>query len=235
MNKILIVSVMLCGYIGSASAQKKYHDKANFHQIRAMEDGPWKFEPKGYYYSWFHKRVLGIKIPIPGAGIHDNGPSGIGVGGDHYVKKYGPNAKWRSETIATTTLENSTYENQKKSYSEMEELEVRLSADRTVDLAIKAYNDKYKKLCKQIENNLIEYGKMIQDNREIENLQACTNNYLRIKENMKLISSAYVSNMKRAESYQIELNKLYSLNQNINSLKRMQYNSNVNRCFMGKK
>lgn len=234
MKKILIVCLVLCGSISTASAQKKYYDKANFHQFRSMEDGPWKFSPQDYYYSWWYKRILGVKVKVPGAGVHDNGPASIGVGGDHYVKRYTPNAKWRNETMATTAMEITPYENQKKSYSEMAALEERLTADRTVDLAIKAFDSKYKKLCQVIEHNLLQYAMNIQDSREGKNLTACTNAFLRIKKNMKLIGSVYVENMKRAESYQKELDKLYSLNQNINSLKRMQYNSVVNKCFFKK-
>lgn len=62
----------------SVFAQKKVHHKDNFNQITSMEVGVWNFTPRSDYYNWDYKRVLGIKIPIPGNGWHQNGWCGTG-------------------------------------------------------------------------------------------------------------------------------------------------------------
>ena len=62
-----------------AQAIKVEHDKHNYNQVMSMEFASWGFSPKGDYYDWDYKKILGIKIPVPGNGWHEHGWCGTGI------------------------------------------------------------------------------------------------------------------------------------------------------------
>lgn len=67
-------------------------DKHYRNQLASMEYKQWKFSPEYYYKSWYNEKILFITTKVPGLGLHDNGPGGIG-GGDNYI-----NERWRQMT-----------------------------------------------------------------------------------------------------------------------------------------
>ena len=136
MKRILMFFLVTCFFTGKMCAQDE-SDEDIYNQIGSMEYKHWYFSPRGYYYSWDYKRVLGIKIPIPGLGIHDNGPAGIGIGGDHYVDE-----RWRQMYPLRVTassealLQAGQTEDEKKFWKEINIKDLLVYADRSTDLPL---------------------------------------------------------------------------------------------------
>lgn len=61
------------------------------------------------------EKIWFVEIKLPGLGIHDRGPAGIG-GGDKYVSRYSPNLPLRTATIGIAELEDPEYRKQSESY-----------------------------------------------------------------------------------------------------------------------
>lgn len=182
-------------------------DGANQDQWASMEFKQWKFSPEGYYYSWVHKKFLGITFKLPGSGIHDRGTAGtrLPIPGDNYV-----NERWRqmsglrAEAAGMALLEKQEREKIKDRWEEILKRDGLELADKAVDAAKLIEDDKRGKLCSQI-------TKMVEDLPTGESLNIM-DEYERIQQNIKIIHDAFIPNADKIVAYRKQMHKLERLN-----------------------
>lgn len=227
MKKLLynILSVLLVVYILPAQMIRPIQSDAMYHQLRSMETGPWSFEPKGYYYSWYMKTIVKkkelfgvtiipeIKTKVPGMGVHDKGmlSSGITVippfKADGYVNKYSPNAQIRAQMFALSEITKKQYAAIAEKHQEIGEREAIDATDRQVNLAIQIYDDKLRKASQRIQHLCQEYDQVSGFGAS----QLYRSELERIKENLKFIGQSYSRNAERSKVYLSELQRLEKL------------------------
>lgn len=232
MKKIATLLFLGLGFCVYTQAQKPVYDESKFYQFRAIENGPWEFRPKYYYHSWITKRVLGIKIKVPGLGVHENGPGGIGIGGDNYIKRYSPNAPLRDATMLLSMKERENYEKQLEHYEQVQNIEAKLISDRQLDIVYPFISGKFHSSKERLFESLLEYSNNLNSKHEEKALFAAYLQYSRIEENIKNIKGYYVENGKRQELYLEEINKIDDLNATITTLLKFQYNTKINKSFI---
>lgn len=199
---MLLVSVL---HYGHSFAQNDYYN-----QLASMETGQqWKFTPRSYYYSWDYKRVLGIKVPIPGLGVHDNGPAGVGVGGDGYVdERWRIMTPLRAATVTQSVLQGRNTEKEKNFWKDVNLRDMLVYADRSTDLPLvgaKAVTkDERDEYSQQILDNIFdirELGEKYDEAADEIQMQ-----YDVIREEISIVGSAHEDNARRLRNLQ-ECNK----------------------------
>lgn len=213
MKKVLLCFIALfalCEF-SSAQAVMPSYDKAKHYQLRSMETGPWKFHPPGWYYSWWTKegKILwwDVKWRLPGLGIHDNGPAGIG-GGDKYVTRYSPNKTRRALMLVQANLSKKKYEAMTTSISEIHKRELLNIADRSIDIVYNDYEEIFNKLHSLMYRKLIEYRRMVGLD---ETLQILIIEHRKIVESVTYMKKSYVKNVDRQKVYIAQMKKLEEL------------------------
>lgn len=121
-----------------AAPQTMGADEDIRNQLASMEYKQWKFTPESYYYSWYMKKIdLGlftIKTKVPGLGMHDHGPGGVG-GADNYV-----NEEWRQMTrlraiaAAEGLLQKGDTKDEMEQWEDIAAKDAVQYADKTLDL-----------------------------------------------------------------------------------------------------
>lgn len=201
--------------LGTAGYAQDESSDDLYNQVASMEYKQWKFTPRAYYYSWDYKRVLGIKIPIPGLGVHDNGPAGIGIGGDNYV-----NERWRQMTplrvsaAAESNLQAANSEKEKDYWKDINIKDLVVYADRSTDLPLVG--------AKAItEQDREEFSQRILDN--IHNIRELEGDQMReladklrfeydvIQEEINIVGDAHEDNSNRLRTLQNCNNRLRKL------------------------
>lgn len=205
-------------------AQGSYYDESKHYQFRSMENGPWQFKPDFYYYSWIKKKIWFVEIKLPGLGIHDRGPAGIG-GGDKYVSRYSPNLPLRTATIGIAELEEPEYRKQSESYDSVKNMEALLVADRQLDAVYGTVGDKLNTLKGAFVDNLVTYTA---NDGDADKALVLWNQYYAVIESVNLIKDAYLDNSKRLKAYQEEVEKMEELVAGSASLIKLQYNKKEN-------
>lgn len=201
MKKILFVALLSCFYF-SASAQWMVRDKNMNNQLKSIEFMQWKFTPDWYYYSWYYKRVLGIKIKLPGLGLHDKGAGGTGIGGDNYVNKYNNNIKQYTPAIASVVYQRTEAEKQEADTKEVYNQELAKFADKEIDYAYTLSASRRNALKTEF---LYYYNKYSKENSFMpdgqKNCKTLLFEYERILSNVKIINESHMSNAKKREAY----------------------------------
>lgn len=184
------------------------HDKDNYNQWASMEYKQWKFTPESYYYSWYKKKIdlglFSIKIDVPGLGVHDDGPGGIGIGGDNYV-----NESWRqmdglrSGATVTHLIESSYSRQEDEHWNTVYKGDLATIADRSLDISYSITGDTRNRLKKQITDNLQAMDDETADNFRME--------YNRILANIDNIHDAHMDNAKKIVAYENENRSLEKL------------------------
>lgn len=184
------------------------HDKDNYNQWASMEYKQWKFTPESYYYSWYKKKIdlglFSIKIDVPGLGVHDDGPGGIGIGGDNYV-----NESWRqmdglrSGATVTHLIESSYSRQEDEHWNTVYKGDLATIADRSLEISYSITGDTRNRLKKQITDNLQAMDDETADNFRME--------YNRILANIDNIHDAHMDNAKKIVAYENENRSLEKL------------------------
>ena len=180
---------------------------ANQDQWASMEFMQWKFSPEGYYYSWVHKKFLGVTFKLPGAGIHDRGTAGtrLPLPGDNYV-----NERWRQmsglriEAVSMAKMEEEQKNQIKDKWEGIMKRDAFEFADKAVDTGKLIEDDKRGKLCSQI-------TKMAEELPTGESLNIM-DEYERIRQNIKIIHGAFIPNSDKIIAYRKQMHKLERLN-----------------------
>jgi hypothetical protein len=224
MKKYVLFLIFIVVSISSYSQ----YDKAKHYQWRSMEDGPWEFDPKDYYYSWYMKKILFIKTKVPGLGVHDNGPAGVGIGGDGYVNKYAPVTNNRLAATASALVEAGSYKKEYDNINSWNNRELQYSADRTVDLALPVLKSKFTNSQERFLKNITAYTSLCSNDKELKYGNHLLNEYNRILDNKTIIEKAYIENSKRQESYLEMTTQLDNLNSSVVALIKIAYNKKEN-------
>lgn len=213
MKKIILFLFLFIALVDTVSAQAVLpsYDKAKHYQLRSMETGPWEFHPPGWYYSWWSKdgKILwwDVKWRLPGLGIHDNGPAGIG-GGDKYVTRFSPNRTQRAIMLVQAKQSKAKYENITASISEIHKRELLEVSDRTIDIVYSDYENIFLKLNTLMFKKIIEYKRMIGLDDQLRSIILEHN---KIKESISYTRKSYVRNIDKKRVYLSELKKLEQL------------------------
>lgn len=201
MKRILLIIVLFISCF-SASAQWMVRDNNKNNQLKSIEFMQWKFSPDWYYYSWYYKRVLGIKIKLPGLGLHDKGAGGTGIGGDNYVNKYNNNIKQYTPAIASVVLQRNEAEKQEQDTKEVYNQELAKFADKEIDYAYTLSASRRNSLKTEF---LYYYNKYAKNNSFMpdgeKNCKTLLFEYERILANVKIIHESHMSNAKKREAY----------------------------------
>lgn len=200
-------------------AQVPIYDEAKHYQFRSMETGPWEFTPKSWYYSWWYKDVeifWGLvkwkKVKLPGLGIHDNGPAGLG-GADHYVTRYSPNQTRRVLMLAQAKMVKKQTEKVADKIKEVQKREALSIADRSVDMVWGDYAPSFAKLEIIYTRRLGEYRKAFGRN---EAYRAIRLEHQKIYDALNYMRKNYVTNIDRKKVYSQQLKLFEQLIQKMN-------------------
>lgn len=197
MKKIVFTYLILLGFAFSANSQAFAKDNSKLNQIRSQEYLQWKFHPNWYYYSWYHKRVLGIRVRIPGLGVHDRGPGGIG-GGDGYVRTDKRNILQEAPAIAFTNQSLKETEKQHQHTDIVYKQELAKFADRSIDIQHSLSKGSRDHLIREINKELSQYTSRKGDPK---NAKILSDEVTRITSNVKIIHDSHMSNSKKREAY----------------------------------
>lgn len=218
---LLIISALLLSL--KVAAQVPVYDKAKHYQLRSMETGPWKFHPESWYYSWWHKNVDFLwwewEQKLPGLGIHDNGPAGLG-GGDHYVTKYSPNRTKRVLMLAQVRLVKKKSEAVTDKIDKVAKREAVAIADRSVDLVWSDIRPLFEKLNLVFAERMAEYRSSIGRNRGYTGFML---EYQKITDAVSYMRRNYVTNIDRQKAYMQQMHKLEDLIRKVNSCLKTHY------------
>lgn len=218
MKQQIKISMLLIGlllYQLPVLAQNDYYN-----QIASMEYRQWKFTPRSYYYSWDYKRVFGIKIPIPGMGVHDRGPAGVGIGGDNYV-----NEPWRLMTplrataVAEALMESRNTESEKDFWNKIQIKDLVVYTDRSTNLPLVGAKsvtaDERDEISQSILDMLFEISELDKDNNYRQLLDDYRMQYDAIHEEVDLIGSSHEDNSRRLRNLQECNNQLRKLQKKV--------------------
>lgn len=220
MKSVAILVLMLACL--SSHAQMLVRDKNKTNQLKSQEYMQWKFTPEWYYYSWYYKRIWGVRVRMPGLGVHDRGPGGIG-GGDRYVRSDKRNILQEAPTIAFTNITKNNAEEQHKNTDIVYKQELAKFVDKTIDYQYTLSKSTRDNLVVRIENELAKYSKNKGDPKHIKTLN---DEVLRILSNVKIIKDSHMSNSKKREAYlqyENELKEVLSYATKLNNFNKLIY------------
>lgn len=180
-------------------------DSHNRNQVASMEYLQWSFTPKGYYYSWVKKKIWpGITIKIPGAGVHDRGPAGIGFPGDRYVsERWRQMSPLRAGAVALAISEKKQVDKLKDRWMEIMKRDMLVQADKTLDLGKLIEDDRIGELKSKIAQMASSLPAP-----ESERIMA---EYERIVQNIRIIHKAFIPNADKIVGYRQQMMKLEKL------------------------
>lgn len=190
-----------------------------YKQLRSMETGPWEFAPEGYYQSWYMKTIKmpwpipDIKTKVPGLGVHDKGPGGIGFPvGDGYINKYKPSGKVRAKMFALAEVTRKQYEAISEKYKQIGDRETLDATDRQVNVAIQIYDSRFNALYGNIYNLFALYEQYTKSGSS----QVYRDELVRIQNNISWIGKSYIRNAERSAAYLKEIKNLERLAKTLN-------------------
>ncbi len=201
-------SVVFILFITFSFSQRRVEDENKLNQLRSIEFMQWKFSPDWYYYSWVKRKVFGVKVKIPGMGIHDRGPGGVG-GGDNYVRKYNRNITQTSPLILETIYDKKKNIVEGNMIDTIYKQETAKFLDRTID---KTYF-KFKKIFSNVKNKInYECALYLKNSRNglssqsqfdvLKNVMKIKQNTERISSNIKIVHKSHISSSKKMKAYQ---------------------------------
>lgn len=203
-NKMVRVLLFVGTFLSLASLPAEA-DNDNYNQWASMEFKQWSFTPKSYYYSWYYKRgPFGIKYKVPGKGIHDHGPGGVGLWGDGYVRqRWRQMTPLRAEAVVAATLDKEQVNSIKEYWDDIRTMDLSDLADKKINLATQVDKDSRKAVIRTLAS-LVE-------KLEVGSSEQILDEYNRIKENLEIIGDAFLPNSDKMVAYEKELKRLEKL------------------------
>lgn len=205
---ITLFSLMLLVNIVRVFAQVPVKDKAKQSVLNNIEFMPRvRLQPEYYHYWIWYKKVLGIKIPMVGLGLHDS-----------YGKKDMRNILQETPTIAAVMYNKSEAEKQHEETDKVYKQELFKFADKEIDYQYTLMKSKREQLISDINKEIDEYS------GSTENVKIISDELLRIQSNIKIIHESHMSNAKKREAYlgfEKELTELRSLAQRLNKVNKI--------------
>ena len=196
-----------------------YAQKDVYNQIASMEYKQWKFTPESYYYSWYKEKIdlglFSIKIDVPGLGIHDRGPGGIGLGDNYVNEPWRMMSPLRATTVAESLLEARNTESEKDYWNKILVKDLTVTLDRSTNLPIvgaaTVTEDEREEVSQQILDILFDITESDKDNKYDELVAGLRLEYDAIHEEVNLISNSNEDNSRRLRSLQDCNNRLRKL------------------------
>lgn len=193
-----------------------------FSQIPVKDKGKWsvlnnmefmdrvRLQPEWYHYWIWYKEVLGIKIPLPGLGLHDK-----------YGKEDRRNFQLQEiPMMAAVAYNKSEAEKEGEDVDTIYRQELFKFGDKTVDYQYTLTQNRRNDILNDIEKKLNEYSS---DGGNTEHIKVINNEVERIRKNVDIIHDAHMSNSKKREAYlgfEQELIEVLSLITRLNNINK---------------
>lgn len=185
--KLFFSLLLLTGALGSR-AQLPVKDKAKASVINNIEFmDRQKLQPEWYHYNIWYQKILGIKIPMPGLGLHNN-----------YAKKDMRLILQETPMLAAVAYNKSKTEDYHEEVDKVFKQETMKFADKTIDYQYSLTQSKRRELISAITKELTEYSSNGGDSKFVQTL---TDEVIRINANVTIIKDSHMANSKKREAY----------------------------------
>lgn len=168
-----------------------------------------RLQPEWYHYWIWHKKVLGIKIPLPGLGLHDK-----------YAKEDRRTIKQIGPSLLAVSFNKEQAEKEHESVDTMYRQELFKFTDKSIDYQYTLTKKRRKDLLSDITYQLDDY---INNGGEMDKAKTISDEVKRISSNVEIIHDSHMSNAKKRESYldcEKELVEVLSLVTRMNKLNK---------------
>ena len=147
-----------------------------------------RLQPEWYHYWIWYKKVLGIKIPLPGLGLHDK-----------YGKEDRRNFQLQEIPMMAAVEYNKT-ETEKEGYNvdTIYRQELFKFGDKEIDYQYTLTKNRRNDILNDINKKLVEYSS---NGGNKEHVEVITDEVTRIKKNIDIIHDSHMSNSKKREAY----------------------------------
>ena len=147
-----------------------------------------RLQPEWYHYWIWYKKVLGIKIPLPGLGLHDK-----------YGKEDRRNFQLQ-EIPMMAAVEYNKSETEKEGYNvdTIYRQELFKFGDKEIDYQYTLTKNRRNDILNDINKKLVEYSS---NGGNKEHVEVITDEVTRIKKNIDIIHDSHMSNSKKREAY----------------------------------
>ena len=189
MKKLIFFSLtfLLIGTMG-VKAQMKVRDKAKASVLNNMEFmNLQRLQPEYYHYWIWYKKIFGIKIPMPGLGLHDR-----------YGKKDMRLAFQEAPTLAAISYNKDKTEEYHKEVDKVFMQETAKFADRAVDTQYLLTKEDRRDLIDEINRELVKYA---MNKGDLMHIKALTDEVIRINANVVIIKDSHMGTAKKREAY----------------------------------
>ena len=170
-------------------SQMPVRDKGKWSVLNNMEFmDRVRLQPEWYHYWIWYKKVLGIKIPLPGLGLHDK-----------YGKEDRRNFQLQ-EIPMMAAVEYNKSETEKEGYNvdTIYRQELFKFGDKEIDYQYTLTKNRRNDILNDINKKLVEYSS---NGGNKEHVEVITDEVTRIKKNIDIIHDSHMSNSKKREAY----------------------------------
>lgn len=182
---LIFFSLMLVFSISNVFSQMPVKDKGKWSVLNNMEFmDRVRLQPEFYHYWIWYKKVLGIKIPLPGLGLHDK-----------YGKEDRRNFQLQEvPMIAAVGYNKSEAEKEGYNVDTIYKQELFKFGDKEIDYQYTLTKNRRNDILSNIEYKLTEYSS---DGGNTEHIKIINDEVTRIKKNIDIIHDSHMSNSKR--------------------------------------
>lgn len=211
-KNVFIILLLLFTYtLGFSQVVSPVKDKAKLSVLNNIEfKDRVKLQPEWYHYSIWYMKVLGVKIPMVGLGLHNS-----------YAKKDMRNILQEVPLMATVAYTKEEASKQHEETDKVYNQELFKFADKEVDYQYTLTKSKRNELISDITEEISKYA---EEGGTTENVKTITDEVIRIRSNIDVIHQSHMSNAKKRESYlslEQELIELRSLTIRLNNINKV--------------
>ena len=186
---LLFFSLMLIIGTSNVFSQMPVKDKGKWSVLNNMEFmDRVRLQPEYYHYWIWYKKVLGIKIPLVGLGLHDK-----------YGKQDRRNFQLQEvPMMAVVKYNKSVTEKEGSKVDTIYKQELFKFGDKTIDYQYTLTKNRRNDILNDINKKLVEYSST---NGNKEHIKVITDEVTRINKNIEIIHDSHMSNSKKREAY----------------------------------
>ncbi len=188
--KKLIFLLVLCSLLVSNNlfSQMPVKDSGKWSVLNNMEfKERVRLQPEWYHYWIWYKRVFGIKIPMPGMGLHNK-----------YAKEERRNILQETPAMAAVSFTKKQAEQEHETVDTMYRQELVKFTDKSVDYQYTLTKSNRRNLISEITLQLKDY---MDNGGEFDKAKVITDEVTRISSNIEIIHKSHMSNSKKREAY----------------------------------
>ena len=191
MKKLIFFSLtfLLIGTMGvNAQMAMPVKDKAKASVLNNTEFmNLQRLQPESYHYWIWYKKIFGIKIPMPGLGLHDK-----------YGKKDMRLVFQEAPTLAAISYNKDKTEEYHKEVDKVFMQETAKFADRSIDTQYLLTKEERRDLLDAINRELVKYA---MNKGDLMHIKALTDEVIRINANVEIIKDSHMGTAKKREAY----------------------------------